>query len=345
VTVFVARRVIAVRRECWIGLAACAALASACRTPGGAAATAPEPPAAASPDPRLLTLLRERSQAEAGDAFPIGPGDVLELSVASLEEIDAHPARVAADGALALPLLGRVEAAGLTESGLAARIAERLEESVMFDPSVTVFVREYRSRTVGVLGAVEKPGFHALSGPGDTLLDALALAGGPTPRAAGYLELLPGARAPAGAPRAREEPIQIDLGGGSAEGAASLLELPVRPGDVIRVPERGAVLVQGWVQRPGSHEITPGLTVLGAVAAAGGTRFAADRAAVELIRRDPAGGTSSRRFDLGALARGEQPDVRVQAGDLLDVASSAPRAIAFGVFEFLRSIVHVGANL
>jgi hypothetical protein len=61
----------------------------------------------------------------------------------------------------------------------------------MYDPSVSVFVREYRSRIVGVIGAVARPGFHALASMDNTILDALTLAGGITDKAAPRLFFLP----------------------------------------------------------------------------------------------------------------------------------------------------------
>ena len=76
-----------------------------------------------------------------------------------------------------LPLVGRIEAAGRTESELRQEIRDRLEAGYMYDPPVNLFVAEYRSRMVGVIGAVEKPGFYPLASEADTLLDALALAG------------------------------------------------------------------------------------------------------------------------------------------------------------------------
>ena len=70
-----------------------------------------------------------------------------------------------------------------------------------------------------------------------------------------------------------------------------LLALPVRPGDVIHVPEPGRVFVQGWVETPGAVAMTRGLTVLSAVTAAGGTRYPAAPHAVHVLPPPPLSGT------------------------------------------------------
>jgi hypothetical protein len=87
----------------------------------------------------------------------------------------------------------------------------------------------------------------------------------------------------------KTEPIVIDLQTLAKGGSQMYLTLPVRPGDVIMVPGAGEVLIEGWVEKPGSYKVTPGLTVLGAVAAAGGSMFAADTGSVTVIRTDKDG--------------------------------------------------------
>jgi polysaccharide export outer membrane protein len=312
------------------------------------------PPEAANADPRLAALWQERAGAVPGADFPIGPGDVLEITVADLPELTEHSARVGGDGRIELPLLGVLPVAGRTEQEVTQLLRSRLAASVMHDPSVSVFVREYKSRIVGVIGAVAKPGFHALSSHDDTILDALTLAGGLNDKAALHLYFIPAGH-PGGAPRTapavaaaaladpqRGNPIVVELSSLSEGGNPVHLGLPVRPGDVILVPERGEVLVKGWVHEPGSHPITPRLTVLGAVVAAGGPRFAADRDDIELIRTDGNGRKQAQLFALERLERGDQRDIPVQAGDVINVGASAPKAVAWTIYEFARSIVNVG---
>jgi polysaccharide export outer membrane protein len=305
---------------------------------------------------RLEELWRERSENGVSSDFPIGPGDVLEIDVSGLVELEDRDVRVAADGTLRLPLLGVLPVAGLTQRELTDDLVRRLQESIMYDPPVVVFVREYRSRIVSVIGAVAKPGFYSLSSESETVLDAVAQAGGLTEHAAQHLYLIPGSdaaapprsAAPAFGAASRDEglrhrdPILFDLSQLSEGRDVVHLHLPVRPGDVITVPEKGRVLVKGWVKSPGGYEVTPDLSVLGAISAAGGTRFAADKGAVKLVRIDEKLGSMVYRFDLTKLQNGEQSDVALRSGDVLDVSHSAARWALWGAYDLTTRVIGLG---
>lgn len=294
---------------------------------------------------RLDELWHERRSGTAG-GFPIGPGDVVEVAVPGLPEIEKHIARVTADGFVSIPLLGPVKAGGRTESELEIELVRKLEE-IMYDPTVSVFVTEHHFRTVGVIGAVASPGMIGLTGPRDTVLDAIAQAGGFSDTAGTSVLLYPGgnpgraAAVGSQAPRTKDSDfVRLALGGSFGDGAD--LYLPLRPGDVLVIPDRGSVLVKGWVHEPGSFEIAPGLTVLGAVVAAGGPRFAADSGEVMLIRGTDSGHGESRRFDLTDLEKGEAEDVRVISGDVIIVTGSAPKVAVSGLFQLVKDIFDVG---
>ncbi len=108
---------------------------------------------------RMALLWHDRTEKKgAASDYPIGPGDVLEISVPGMDEMkDVTSVRVSGDGMIDLPLVGRVQASGLDEEGLRAEIHRRLESDYMYNPPVNLFVREYRSRQVAVVGAVERP--------------------------------------------------------------------------------------------------------------------------------------------------------------------------------------------
>jgi polysaccharide export outer membrane protein len=252
----------------------------------------------------------------------------------------------------------------LSEAELREEIRRRLED-YMYRPQLNLFVREYRSRQVAVLGAVAKPGLYNLASGADTILDMIGLAGGMKEEAAPRILFIPAE--PAENEKARElistlpvqlvsrdpsllllkrtDPISIELKN-FARGAQQIyLTLPARPGDVILVPGSGEVLVQGWVEKPGSYKITPGLTVLGAVAAAGGPLFPADTSVVNVMRTGKDGGKILLPADLEKIKRGEQSDVSVQGGDVIDVVASAPKLVPYGVYKFFSSIFQVGAGV
>ena len=108
-------------------------------------------------------------------SYLIRSGDVLNISVWNQSNMAAR-AKVREDGKISLPLLGDVEAAGLTPPALSQRILERLQ-SMVNPTSVMVAVEESRPLLVAVLGEVKDPGMKQLE-PGAGLVQALAMAGG-----------------------------------------------------------------------------------------------------------------------------------------------------------------------
>jgi protein involved in polysaccharide export with SLBB domain len=193
----------------------------------------------------------------------------------------------------------------------------------------------------------------------------LAAAGGMTEGAASHILFIPAdyttGREPSGRPAAAPfrfvatnplpavardvNPITIDLQALGRGEHQLYLNVPVRPGDVLLVPSAGQVLVEGWVEKPGSYKITPGLTVLGAVAAAGGSLFAADTSSVKIIQLGTEGKKIVFLVDLDKIKHGESPDVPVQDGDIVEVSSSTPKLIPYTFYRFFSSVLHVGGSL
>jgi polysaccharide export outer membrane protein len=111
--------------------------------------------------------------------YRIGPGDLLRLDVFGVEALSKRSVRVNASGQISLPLIGVVQAGGLTAEQLAAAIAARLAQDYLQNPQVTIFIEEFTSQRITVAGAVKAPGIFPLKGR-TTLMQALAQAGGPT---------------------------------------------------------------------------------------------------------------------------------------------------------------------
>lgn len=110
------------------------------------------------------------------DDYRIGPSDLLEVSVFQVPEL-SRTVRVNSRGGLTLPLIGEIQAGGLTGQQLEARIAQRLQEKYLQDPQVSVFIKEFVSQRVTVSGEVNKAGVFPISGR-TTLMQAIAMAGG-----------------------------------------------------------------------------------------------------------------------------------------------------------------------
>ena len=139
---------------------------------------------------RLAELWTKRTSRDQSGDYPVGAGDVIEVTVPGVDDLKDQIVRVSGNGTLDLPLVGTMQAAGLTEAQLRDEIKKALTK-YMYDPQVDVFVKEYHSRQVAVIGAVRAPGLVTLNGTTESILDVITQAGGTTPDAADELVMLP----------------------------------------------------------------------------------------------------------------------------------------------------------
>ncbi len=116
--------------------------------------------------------------ASSSEDYRIGAQDLLELQVFGAPDLN-RTVRVNSRGLISLPLIGMVQAGGLTSEQLESSLAEKLSKQYLQSPQVSVFIKEYTSQRVTVEGAVKKPGVYPLKGKA-TLLQTLAIAEGLT---------------------------------------------------------------------------------------------------------------------------------------------------------------------
>jgi polysaccharide export outer membrane protein len=149
-------------------------------------------------------------------SYALGPNDQVRVQVYNEATITGDYV-VDSAGFLAIPVAGRVKAAGLTAEQLESRITSKLNAGILKDARVTVQVSNYAP--FYIRGEVKKPGEFPYK-PGLTLGDAVALAGGYTYRADESRAFV----RPAGTGAEIARPLDVDP--------------PISPGDNIRIPER-----------------------------------------------------------------------------------------------------------
>jgi polysaccharide export outer membrane protein len=321
-------------------------------------------------------IFRQAAGATAAPAdLPLGPGDLLEISVVDMPEMSGRRVRIPRQGTVNLPLLGEVMVAGRTSAEVEEDLRKRLQEKYMHDPQVAVFVHERRSQRVSVLGAVKKGGVFELSGR-MRLADALAMAEGLTDDADQVIFLFRrapsdvvaraaaqgGARAQAAS--AQNAPATGQQQSTPAEGARpgeltdvmttvdleaiaagnEELNVPLEAGDVIQVPRAGSVYVGGSVVKPGPVQLRGRTTVHQAIVAAGGPTNVAAWGDVRLYRKKPDGQVEIKTFDLDEFEAGKEVPV-VQKNDVVVVGKSAIKAFFYGSLDLLRGVFGVGVGL
>lgn len=249
--------------------------------------------------------------------YIIGPQDLLEIKVFELPELN-QTVRVSEDGSITLPLLGNVQVGGLTKDGVEEKLKMLLEARWLKSAQVSVFIREYQSRRVAVIGAVEKPGMYELIGR-LTLLQVISQAGGFKENAANEIYVLREGK------DGTTASIAIDLEELLLNGNQKL-NIPLMPGDVINVPVDRLinVYVFGQVRNPGAIQVkmSKKITLLQAIAAAGGLTEGASKRGVTIKRLLKDGREQKIKVNLNDIIKGKKPDIVLQEGDVIYVPES-----------------------
>jgi polysaccharide biosynthesis/export protein len=280
-------------------------ISQAATNASGAAQTAPAitpEPAKDSPDQSALVKL--------------GPGDLIEVSVYNVPEL-VTKARISSSGDVYLPLIDYVHVDGLTQEEAQSLIEKRLSDGgFVRSPHVTIFVDEASSQGVTIIGEVGKPGIYP-DVSDHKLYEVISQAGGFNSSASRKIAVIR---------RNQPEPIRLDLPRNLADDLSGNID--ILPGDTISVPRAPIIYVVGDVGRPSGLLVDNGsLTVLQALALAGGTNRTAKMGGARIIRKTPAGMTET-NVQLKKMLEAKVPDVTLQGDDILFVPVSAGKLVA-----------------
>lgn len=177
----------------------------------------------ASPDYQSITL----DTTALINASALGAGDVFEIRVHGHKDLSGIH-RVSPRGFIDVPLIGRVEVTGLTSSQIADRINAKLKDGFLRNPYVTVYVKEFNSKKVFVLGQVKKPGIFTFD-ERMNIVQAIALAGGFTELAQKNYAIV--TRVDEGVERRIPVPVEKII---TDRGSKNFT---LKPGDIVFVPE------------------------------------------------------------------------------------------------------------
>jgi polysaccharide export outer membrane protein len=272
-------------------------------------------------------------------AYVLGPEDQLVIRVVDIEEVTDKPFRIDMRGNINLPVVGRLHAGGLTVEELETDLSTRFE-AVLQHPTVTVFVSEFRSQPVSVLGAVRTPGVHQIRGS-KSLFEVLSLAGGLSPDAGSAIKIT---RLKSAGPLPL--PGATDDSSGDYEVAQVAVKsvmdaknpkdnIQVLPDDVVTVPKADLVYVIGAVHRSGGFVLSEKekISVLQALSLAEGLDRTAAPKDAKIMRSVAESDTRQEiQVNLKEILAGKSGDVSLRANDILFVPTSgAKSALARGV--------------
>jgi polysaccharide export outer membrane protein len=243
----------------------------------------------------------------AGSEYVIGALDVLTVTVFGETELSRRYT-VDADGTIDFPMIGRVAAGGLTLRELEEALAKRLGSGFLVNPQVSVDVAEYRSRNVFIVGEVRSPGQYPIK-LNMSLVEALALAG-PTSSASSEVVIVhPDVARTDGGPVLPDaegvKSVRVNIK--ELQSGKLARNVQLQDGDTIFVPRAETFFVSGHVRSPGIYVYEPGMTVLQAIALAGGLADRGSRRGMKILRM-----VDGRQLELSVNER-----VLIQPGDTL----------------------------
>lgn len=287
--------------------------------------------------------------ANSGSDYVLGPGDEINVWALGADELSAHPIRVDPSGYIDAPLVGRMQAEGLTLDQFRTELSKKLATQLRH-PQVTATITEFRSQPVAVMGAVNKPGEYQLQGK-KTVVEVLSLAEGVRTDAGstiritrsvdqGTIPVLGVTTDPSGKFYTAEISLADALDGRGAVGM-----LAVRPHDVVSVARGQTVYVIGEVKKAGGFALgeRQRISVLQALALAEGLGpLAAAHSAKILRETTPDAERTEIPLDLKRILSGKSEDLSLKPDDILFVPTNNGKNIAI---KSLEAAVNIGTGI
>jgi len=211
----------------------------------------------------------------------LGVGDVVRITVYQNPDLTTE-ARVSENGQINFPLIGTVAVGGLSVAQAQAKIEKMLRDGgFVLKPQVTMQTMTIKSSQVSILGQVAKPGRFPIEIVGSKVSEMIAAAGGVVPGGADIVTLV-------GNRDGKPVKIDIDLPLVLQQGRADL-DVPVENGDIIYVDRAPTFYMYGEVQRPGQLRLERGMTLMQALAQAGGLSPRGTERGIKVHRKDATG--------------------------------------------------------
>jgi polysaccharide export outer membrane protein len=274
------------------------------------------------------------AQQPADDRYRIGPGDVLDIRILNRPQLSRDSIRVEGNGMIRMPLIeAEIKAACQTEGELAKEISTRYAKFYK-NLQVDVFIKEYRSKEVAVIGAVNDQSRFQLQRR-VRLLELLTYAKGPSTRAGQTINIV---HSTASSP-CRENEDDADSAAFSSYKLSDVLQGDpksnpyLEAGDIVTVPEADQVYIVGNVYMPLTIPLREPITLTRAIAMAGGLKQDTRKDKIRILRQEP--GSAIRKeimVDLYAIEKKRSEDLALAPNDIVDVPTSAGKS-------FLRSLI------
>jgi len=264
-----------------------------------------------------------------GDQYRIGSGDVLNIHILNRPNISRDAVRVEGNGMIRMPLIDTdIQAACLTEGELAKEIAGRYTKYYK-NPQVDVFIKEYHSKQVAIIGAVNDQSRFELQRR-VRLLELLTYAKGPSPKAGQTINIVHSPPTLACEKRAGSEDVASSLS--SYKLSDTLQGDPkanpyLESGDIVTLPDADQVYVVGNVFTPLTIPLKEPITLSRAIAMAGGVRQDSNKNKVRIVRQEPGSKKQEMVVDLSAIEKRRAEDIALQPNDIIDVPTSGGKSL------------------
>jgi polysaccharide export outer membrane protein len=241
--------------------------------------------------------------------YTISTNDILDITVYGEPDLTVA-VRVSPEGRIIYPLLGTIQAAGLTTGKLEKTITDLLSKDYMVNPQVSIFVKEYAK--ISILGEVKNPGSYQMT-ENLTLTQAVAIAGGFTPKAkTNSIKIIR-------AMGDKKDTIVIDI---DRIINKEVQDIEIKGNDTIMVEQYGRFSIMGQVARPGVYDLKEGLTVVEAIGLAGGFTSIAAKNATRVIRIEN-GEKKIIKVPVDSITQGDASrDIMLLEGDTIVVPES-----------------------